>query len=590
MALTYPLFQEKEKNSFNRKDPQYDFKKYYTKLSSTNTMSDSTKSHLDNYIKKINFITTYNTHTLGIILDKLYKKYFKEYFPDIEKKEIITNTFSFFNMQNSIENINKEFYKFTNIINLQIRLCNNYSRLIGFLTNDSLDEINTVSSLKIKENPEVREYVEKYLKNIRIYKASEDKKNVVYKSDEEKNNYENLKACLEGIVKDLLIYSSNIICYGSYTSYNVDPNCEYHDIDIYHNQAFDFIICIMNIIKIITNIDTSILHIPYITGHLSLRYNSHTLLDCIYIDAYTFNFLNPVRINNRIFINPGIQMLNNIRMSNEIFRLTNLYYNTESNIKKYSALFNYFLSSNNMIPPKSVDEDTLRNLLQYKIINRSIIIFDLKPIYEHLGLEAEYDKLVIFLSDPKFLMEYITRHSVKGRFSKKFHAFLNEIFFEKEASPIIKEEEVRGTGNTIIVSSTLLNRNQLILQTIKELDSEIRNSKALIMTHFNSSLYINDKLHELSIQSIFSTLTMYHYLHSKDNSKEFYGFLLNLLLLKISNINDYIVINRLKRQGDHVTISINPVIFGTTKFYQEREQEWFDVEYFLNKDINDLMS
>src|SRR5690606_8903434 len=201
----------------------------------------------------------------------------------------------------------------------------------------------------------------------------------IFNDDIEKTIYEKLKTSIESIIADLLKYDEKVICYGSYTSNNIDPNINYNDIDIYHTQSYYFLICLMISIEIITDISTSILHIPYITGHLSLLYKTYTLLDCIYLDSYTMSFLKPVKINNKTFANPGLQFLNNIKMSSEVFRLTNLYKNQELSVNKNASLLSYYLTQNNisLVDSKFINE--IMDTLQYKIIGQKIIVFNLDP-------------------------------------------------------------------------------------------------------------------------------------------------------------------------------------------------------------------
>lgn len=549
----YASFSKEEIKSSSKRVKNFEFVKYYKDIE----IKDSIKNQIDNLTNYMASINKFNVYVLGQILIKLSNKYF-----DKNSKDITLRTYEFFSKQKTLDiNIPDDFNKFKSILHLQFTLVNNYTKMLGFLTKNN--DVHYISTLVVKDNSCVDKLLETYVKSIKMYNFNEDKKDKPI-SDDIKENYDYLKNGIENIVSDLLKYDDKIICYGSYTSFNINPDIKYNDIDIYHTHSYYFLICLMICIEIITEISTEILHIPYITGHMALMYKGHTLLDCIYLDAYTMSFLKSVKINNKTFVNPGLQFLNNIKMSSEVFRLTNVYKNQEEYIKKNSVLLSYFLEQQNI----KLDSIECSNL-EYKIIGKKIILMK-------MPLKCEFDNLII-IQNPKELVDFIVEYNIPGKFSKKFHAFANDVYFESNKI----EYEIQSL-KSIRISDKIKKYNELNL-SYTELYSYINNSKCLIMSNFASSSYISfNKIHEISIQSIFANVCNYFYLHNKEYSEEYFKYVLKLLTLKVSDINDYFLIRRQKRSGEHINISINPPVFSSIKFYQEPYQEYFDVHTFVN--------
>lgn len=587
MAFNFLSFKEKQNKIEHLKDGLYDFYKYYTqiKITDTNILTEMTKNKINMYMNKIKSINNFNITTLGILLEKLYKKYFMNNF-NIDKKDIYNNLNIFFQQQNNINDINKNINKLIEIINIQYILVNNYSKLLGFLTlNDEKNNQNIiVSSLRISKDINY-DYVKEYIHNIKMYKKNENKKELSFTNNETMEKYQKIKSCMENIIRDLL-YCDNkeIICYGSYTSYNINHDIQYNDIDIYHTSAFKFVITLMIVIKLIINENTSILSIPFITGHISLKYDNNLLLDCIYIDPYTISFLGLSIINNKRFVNPGYQMLNNIRMSSEIFRLSSIYLHPEENIAKYQALLSYYQSQNKeIIIPKISSEENTKDLISYNIIHNYAIVYNLEKMNQYIQEDNGFDKLVVILGDPSNLIDFIKISGINGKFSKKFHAFLNEVFFEND------KEIIESISNepTILIESSIRK-----LKTYQEdLYNYIKNNKCLLMTNFGSSIYLNSlKVHGLSIHSHLATLTLYSQLHAFDWRFKIYNFLLKYIQNPIDNINNYKIVDRFKRKGMHVNINIEPLHFESIKFYEEKNQEYFDIDDFINNDLMALTS
>lgn len=81
---------------------------------------------------------------------------------------------------------------------------------------------------------------------------------------------------------------------------------------------------------------------------MALRYKNTFLIDCIYMDINIMNDIQKTLINNVNFVDPGLQMLNNIRMSMEIFRLDKIDKDKDNTILKYSTLLSYYFNHNNI--------------------------------------------------------------------------------------------------------------------------------------------------------------------------------------------------------------------------------------------------
>lgn len=94
---------------------------------------------------------------------------------------------------------------------------------------------------------------------------------------------EKLKKLIEKILKILLVIKNNdCVCYGSFTCYNINRKIKYNDIDLYSTDAYRILSFFMIYIYLSTGYDTCLFSIPYIIGHISLKYKNIFIIDCIF--------------------------------------------------------------------------------------------------------------------------------------------------------------------------------------------------------------------------------------------------------------------------------------------------------------------
>lgn len=131
------------------------------------------------------------------------------------------------------------------------------------------------SSLSYHDNNQINNIISTYLNHVKTYSQRVEKP-IIQELQ--------LKKFIERILSKLILFNSNeIIVYGSYTCYNINPTIQYNDIDIYHVHAYKFMVFFMIILNFIIGYDTHVFSIPYITGHISLKYKNFVLIDCIWI-------------------------------------------------------------------------------------------------------------------------------------------------------------------------------------------------------------------------------------------------------------------------------------------------------------------
>lgn len=247
-------------------------------------------------------------------------------------------------------------------------------------------------------------------------------------------------------------------------------------------------------------------------------------------------------INNIDFINTGMQFLNNIRMNVEIFRSSNI---NDQTISKYELLLNYFVF-NSKFDMNRLNYWINRKLslkeLPYKISN-NCFIFDINTLIPN----GVFDTFYVLFDDPETIFSKLK--SVNGMFSKRFYAFLNEIFFET------RDEYVGGYENIIDESKfKIINRSGI------ESSTKFKN-KSLIFSNLITGIFINvsnnvTDISKRNICSILATYTLYNFLHNRvDYALECYYILLSLLYDVNEDITIYDKVDRYKIRGNHAVLS-----------------------------------
>lgn len=604
---------EAKKNSQREISGDNDYTKYFKK--DAIKASELSLTRLSYHLRNIRLINRFNTHMLATLVDKINVKYFE--IPDIKagktgvnkhtvSRDIKNRISIFFSMQVELSNdLDINIRAIESLIRFQSVLAKNYTSLLGFITSD--EHLSSLTSTWIPDSKTV-DTVKDYVDQLKVIKANDPKKEMVFANEYDEAIYNRIKVCLSRVIKDVLRKDqTNVIAYGSYTSYLLDPEITYNDIDIYHAKSVKFSVCLMLTVYFITGHEFKLLHIPYIPGYLSLQYKDYVLLDIINVDHYTQSFLKPVMILEVKNVNPILQFTNNVKMLAEPFRTTSVNLNPELFVKKQVVLLNYV---SNKIQELKYDLE----LPTYKIV-RDCIVFTFK------GFEVV--KMVV-IQNPLDLINFIKHHpdssktlnrGVEGKFSKKFHAFNNEIMFlasnddssakggkvatdiKKKDVQKAKEDAKKSTSlqskraSEVIATSkndSITSKEDELNQLYKELLKEIGGSKTLVITHHSTTLYrTHKKLHPLSFISCLANYVSFHILHSfKDQEKAFNVLISAMAKTKMVDTEGYMTVPRYKLKGIHLSFSLAPTfMFPKMPFddySSKNEEEWMNKEDFLN--------
>ncbi|CCU55653.1 poly(A) polymerase catalytic subunit VP55 [Choristoneura biennis entomopoxvirus] len=438
------------------------------------------------------------------------------------------------------------------------------------------------------ENPILDEILKQYvykqkLKNITV---NNNVKNFINKEDED--SAEKIKKILEEILKVLLIIKNNdCVAYGSFTCYNINRKIKYNDIDLYSTDSYRILIFFMIYTYIIIGYETCLFSIPFIVGHISLKYKNVVIIDCIFLDNSTINTINKVLINNIYFIDPGLQMLNNFRMLSENFRSYKIYEKMEESLYKYKTLLNYFVNNNNKFNKQRLNHwmtmDINKENFPYSIVDNTILI----SIKELIDI-SEFDYIMIVLDSPSVIMEKLSK--INGLFSRKYGAFLNEIFFETKKS---KNNIIARAGNVNNITQ-LIDENKLIKLDRNDITMPYNinpNKKYLIFSNLTTSTYVysdnDNKIIDISVKNLISfiaTTCLYSLLHKKDDfGMELYYLTLQCLTFEETRkLNEYKVISRYKIKGEHKEISLCKNLFHSIYKSKNMEDEYVDYNTFID--------
>lgn len=494
-------------------------------------------------------------------------------------KQKIESLFSLKNINiNNLSNTNKseinfKYVFFNNFYNLIVAPCNDSSYILSSIQPTiSVNEIYT----------ETYEFICDYFDNLHDIQRHE----MVNEQQKQKNDIESdieiaskIKRGLTKLLIEILKQSNKITCYGSFSAHCIDNSISFNDIDIYHQESFYFMICILMLLSIITDEHINVFHIPMIIGHLSLRVRETTILECFQMPSYMFNKLKIRKINNVRCVYPGLQFFNNIKMKSETQTINKLFSDEVKTKKKEAAILAYFLTdeiTNNNIKTKSmidllknirsIDNKTLienMNLINYDIIvdrdtNITYIEYDLECVNRYFNIkEPEFERLYIIVGRKLNMIQYIQHYDIDGRYSRKFYTVLPEIFFEDT-------------------------------------------SKNLIFSISGSSVHaINlEQLHTLSIQNIIATFVSYLYIHNKKDKFKYFQYILMLMRLEQGYDKSFTKytfgrerIDKVIRDGvivdikPHIEISYNKYRFTA----RPKNDDGFPGDFYTNKESFDIM-
>lgn len=370
----------------------------------------------------------------------------------------------------------------------------------------------------------------------------------------------------------------HVITYGSYSAYLINNQTNYNDIDIYINNPSKILINMLLLFSILFNIDTDIHKIPFIPGHLSMRYKKKHFADCLYIDNPTFDLLENDQIKNTIILNPLIQVLNNFRMFSEIKRLDSIFKERENAIKKYAALLDQ--ANKNL----EIDFTTLRRTeVIYEIVGEYIIIDLVKTFKCHC--KESFDYLIIPLISENSYFEFINRKNIL--ISRQYLPVFNEVVVEINNKVCNTEFAYKQNvlGLKITKNNSLQRKAAMIQETriIEESPNrEILNNINIDDTNKRINELI-DGNNNILIMSAFTTNTYLKYTYDKND---------RLIKQEITNISletilsSYVLYMVLKRHKHELIKTYCEKLFGFLK-YNDKSHDYhlMSDEYLNNNDI-----
>lgn len=415
-----------------------------------------------------------------------------------------------------------------------------------------------------------------------------------------------------------------IITYGSYTSYILNKNVKYNDIDIYHSNPLKFLIIIMMAVKFILNIDIDIFKIPYILGHLSLRYKNVHFTDCIYMDSFTINNIPTTLIDNILFVDPLVQMLNNFRMMSEIRRMSSISADKSNTCLKYTTLLNYAKEK------YGINFGMLNKFIDFeiKIVNEEFLLINLKKIfvqkegYDKIKHLINFDYLIISLCKPKYFLQLLNREDLI--ISKQYFALFNEIvveFLNKDKQILHKTGNKLNENiheNQINIHESQININQKEpsehVEFPKSLERIIQKNNVLLMTNISTDIYIKNyvtkemvisktQISNISKETILSSFVLYTTIKQKtipDLIKFYTEILLSFikfnnkesefkLLARLEKCNNDAEFNNIYKQkkikltGQHLSFTLNnPIFVKNIFFYTIQNSNYYNYQTFLD--------
>ncbi|AAC97789.1 ORF MSV143 putative poly(A) polymerase large subunit PAP-L homolog (vaccinia E1L), similar to SW:P33809 [Melanoplus sanguinipes entomopoxvirus] len=490
-----------------------------------------------------------------------------------KNNDIKRRVYTYFNKQNTFDKIGS----IIAVLKFQHLIVTYVNRLLEDIIDHNNGSISvelmnftSITSKTVKKSDESIAPILKVTSNYLCRSRLINKNQEIPKNKNVSDDVINICKLLENILKTILVIKNHeCLVYGSFTCFNIDSNIKYNDIDLYSINAYKLMIFFMSIINFLIGYDVYIFSIPFIEGHISLKYKDVVLIDCIFLPKKIIDNIPKVMINNIYFIDPGMQTLNNFRMLSENFRSFKLTKDFENSYKKYIILIEYFIQNSmfNIKRLKEIFSNTYtKKSIPYTINNTSLTI-DIKKFIP----SSLYDYVIVIWNSPDHIMKFLSK--IKGRFSMKYGSFLNEIFFETSiSSDKISKMDIIA-GNVVCEKSPYVideNTMKKINVTNDEIDIYIDTTKKyLIFTNLTTSTYLyveNDKVVDISMKNLVSfiaTISLYNFLHKNNEfAMDLYYYLFALLRIEDDRfIEEYTIFPRYKRKGEHIEISMYKNIF-----------------------------
>lgn len=616
--------------NLNIKEKDKEILKEYFKENFNNIyLSDFLNILISKYLKKISTINNFiKSEKYVKIRDTSFNYVFLKLIGPFVIDEIFLNNKTtakerkdrydlFFNLQTKLNS-----KKIFSLINYQYVFILHYEKYINVLVTINTHYIHSEIydfNNEYEENKDITNFIKDYVNNFEVNKLPPKQQIIKPElSPLEENILNLLTNVTQNIIKKTLKLNNkdkkdkNLIIYGSYTSHLLNHDISYNDIDVYHSNSLKFLTIIMMLFYFILDIEVDIFKIPYVLGHLSLRYKEHHFLDCIYLDKYTLNILPSLYLKNICIVDPIVQMFNNFRMMSEIIRLSNVSIKKEENILKYSVLLN---ESNKTLNIDFKNLFTIKHPLNFELINSSFILINLSagfqefPEYKNLKKIKKFDYLIISFTEPKILFKIIENRD-DLRISKQYFALFNEICIEFEnrnKNKILKKRSDNFLQNKVNIQETNIEilSKKLLYQFPNDLEDIINNNNVLLMTNISTNLYIKnyitkEKICEKSVisniskETILSSFTLYNIIKKNDFElnkfyiKYFLSFLKNnkkqdefKLFENKSDYEKIIKHKKIKICGNHETFSIKTLNYKNIFFFNLQDKDYYTYDEFI---------
>lgn len=611
------------------------FEKYLGTESYLKIASNDKINFLEKNNKKVSFVLLkitdkdYRSKTC-IKLQQVFDKLIKPFLPpelnflNKNKANIKDNLDKFFNLQ----------YKYNTIVSIS-SILDFHAKFLNFLDVYFLplidreklyihQEIYSISSNIYTENDDVLNFAKNYIDNynVEFIKKHKIKQPIIDENDQ--LILVLLQNVFNNIIKKLQKKVSNkdnkctFLTYGSYTSFIINSDVVYNDIDIYMTNPLSLLVTFLVVIKIVLDIDVDIFKIPYVIGHVSLRYKNIHFTDCLYIDDNTISNVPKVVIKEISFVHPIIQVVNLFRMMSELRRMSSLSENLENRInteKKLAALLQYSCEKYQI----DINKDLTDIDLNVEIKNNAFIvkltdIFKTIKGYGNVKDQVnEIDYLVVLKYNPQLFLTYLKDKNPIIR--KQWFALFNEIVAEfhnkKSLSSKNKKINKKKLNNIVINEECLIHDEFQEINDTSYLDNFINNNNLLLMSNFTTDFYMKTTVNDYEIvekndmsnitkETVLSSFVLTQILtnFNKENFElvKFY-FTLLLSFIKSNNknnekvkelemlgnpnkTNSYIkIFDKNKIKGKHETFALSPVPKLKSVFFYKRQEESFYKNY-----------
>ncbi|QKE44547.1 putative poly(A) polymerase large subunit [Yalta virus] len=603
---------------------------------------------------QINFLEKNNART-GFVISKINDKEYKSFIygklnlvyeelikpfipPELDflrenALNIKINLDKFFNLQREFDTI----LNVSSVLNFHTTFLNFFGvYFIPLVDRENLyihQEIYSISSNIYTENENVLEFAKKYINkyDIEFVQRHRMKHNTIENHD----TYilELLQNIFNNLIKKLQkkkVSTNNKACrfltYGSYTTYEINHEITYNDIDIYMSNPLSLLVTFLVTIKLTLNIDVDIFKIPFVIGHVSLRYKGTHFTDCLYMDEKTISEVPTVVIKEITFVHPIIQVINLFRMMSELRRMSSLSETNENRInteKKLATLLQYSCEAYDI----DIDKDLTKINIDVETVNQSFVI-DIGKVfknvkgYDNIKDYLDFDYLVILRYAPKLFLEYLKDKNPIIR--KQWFAIFNEIVAEFHNKKLVqskinktKNKNKKKLNRIIVHEEDIIFERPIKLSDFSDLDSFIKNNNVLLMSNFTTECYMkvttnninlikNYEMTNITKETVLSSFVLTQILTNFDNEElvRFY-FLFLLSFIKRNNEgkektnelsmlgqpksntnpNTYIsTLGKNKLEGKHETFGLVPQPRLKNLFFYKKQEEtvYKNYQHFLD--------